>query len=112
MPPKAAITYLCQVRHASYGRDSLAMLQDSLALLHRNFNDEAKHDVLLFHTGDFGEAEQLRVLAPFARGGTVRFERVPDEHWRLPLDVAPQLDGGRNTKKVASRTRVHERERA
>ena len=98
---RGAITYLCQVRHSSYqGRDSLVLLQESLALLHRHYNDQlyARHDVLLFHTGDFGAEDQRRVLAPYTSrsplssgGGRVRFERVPAEHWRLPLDAAPQL---------------------
>ena len=98
-PQHGAITYLCQVRHSSYtGRDSLALLQESLALLHKHYNDQpfAQHDVLLFHSGDYGEAEQNRVLAPYRGRGTrahVRFEQVPSEHWRLPLHVAPHLGG-------------------
>lgn len=99
--PRGAITYLCQVRHSSYhGRDSLVLLEESLALLHRHYNGHARHDVLLFHSGDFGEAEQDRVLAPYRRrrGGArklprVRFERVPKIHWQLPLHIAPHLGG-------------------
>ena len=87
---KAVITYLSQVRHSSYGRDSISMLQESLALLHEHYNDAHRHDVLIFHTGDFGAADQARVLEPLS-GRPVRFERVPSEYWRLPLHRAPQL---------------------
>lgn len=100
MPPlalRAAIVYLSQVRHSSYGRDSLAMLQESLLLLFQNYRAAQRHDVLVFHTGDFGLAEQSRVLAPLS-GRPVRFERVPAQHWRLPVHVAPWLaDDNRTT---------------
>lgn len=93
---RGAITYLAQVRHSSYQRDSITLLQESLSLLDRNYLGElyAQHDVLLFHTGDFGAADQTRVLAPFAEqptGKRIKFMRVPEQHWRLPLSVAPHL---------------------
>ncbi len=33
---ECAIVYLSQVRHSSYGRDSLSLLQESLSLLFTN----------------------------------------------------------------------------
>lgn len=87
---RAAIVYLSQVRHASYGRDSLSLLGESLRLLHKNYNDRERHDCIIFHTGDFGMAEQARVLAPLP-DRPIRFELVPPKYWRLPVDIAPFL---------------------
>jgi hypothetical protein len=93
MAPSAAIVYLIQGKHSSYGGNQLHILQDSLRLLHENYNAAFMHDVLLFHTGEFSEAaQQERVLVPIADASrSVRFVRVPDQHWRLPLDAAPHL---------------------
>jgi alpha 1,2-mannosyltransferase len=60
---KAAIVYLTQNTAADrqYGRNSRAMLERSLDLLFKNYNDEFQHDVLIFHEGDFTEAEELEI---------------------------------------------------
>ena len=92
---RACIAYLTQLRHSSYREhdSQIGVLQQSLRLLHEHYNAVYRHDVLLFHTGDFhNEADQRSVLAPIGEAGrTARFLRVPDEHWRLPVDVAPHL---------------------
>ena len=89
---RAAIVYLVQLKHSSYARESsqLGVLQESLTLLHRHFNARFGHDVLLFHTGDFDDADtQRRALAPIGNAAShVRFERVPAEHWSLPPRLA------------------------
>ena len=63
------------------------VLQESLVLLHRHYNARYRHDVLLFHTGDFDErGVQRRVLEGVAEAAalnTTRFVRVPDQHWSV-----------------------------
>lgn len=90
---KAAIVYLVQVRHSTYGRDSLALLSDSLALLHRHYLDAFPHDCLLFHAPDdaaFTSEVRKQILAPFAhRNHTISFREVPQQYWRIPEDIAP-----------------------
>ena len=90
---RACIVYLTQLQHSSYTRSAsqIGTLQNSLALLHRHYNTRFRHDVLLFHTGDFDGADtQRRVfdgISEVASLNTTRFVRVPDEHWRLPAHL-------------------------
>ncbi len=58
---RPAIVYLAQNtrKDLQYGRDSRSMLQKSLKLLYENYNNQFKHDVLIFHEGDFGEKDQV-----------------------------------------------------
>src|SRR5262245_50237706 len=55
------IVYLAQnTRHDDqYGRDSRSLLEKSLALLFKNYNDKFRHDVLIFHEGDFTKEDQV-----------------------------------------------------
>lgn len=57
------IVYLAQntPRDLQYGRDSRAMLEQSLDLLYENYNDDFAHDVLIFHEGDFDDRSQNEV---------------------------------------------------
>ncbi len=60
---KPAIVYLAQNTHKDpqYGRNSRVMLEKSLDLLFKNYNEQFKHDVLIFHEGDFLEKDQEQV---------------------------------------------------
>lgn len=60
---KPCIVYLAQntSRDLQYGRDSRSLLERSLDLLYRNYNDRFGHDVLIFHEGDFSLADQAAV---------------------------------------------------
>lgn len=60
---KPAIVYLAQntSRDVQYGRDSRSLLEKSLDLLFKNYNDQFQHDVLIFHEGDFKEQDQREI---------------------------------------------------
>ncbi|MCP4190006.1 MAG: hypothetical protein GY768_05195 [Planctomycetaceae bacterium] len=60
-----AIVFLVQntPRDPQYGRDSRTLLDQSLELLFKNYNDQFKHPVLIFHEGDFTPQEQKEVAA-------------------------------------------------
>lgn len=54
------IVYLAQntAKDLQYARDSRSMLEKSLDLLFKNYNEQFKHPVLIFHEGDFDEDSQ------------------------------------------------------
>eukprot|EP00966_Prymnesium_polylepis_P166371 3846035-Prymnesium_polylepis.1 len=81
--PKGAIVYLAQVRHSSYGRDSLGYLKRSLHLLFHNYNEVQRDDVLILHEGDFDAATQAQVLKPYP-GRPVRFHLLTPKYWSTP----------------------------
>jgi len=58
------IVYLGQntERDLQYGRDSRSMLERSLDLLFKNYNNQFRHDVLIFHEGDFDTKAQEEVI--------------------------------------------------
>jgi len=60
---KPCIVYLAQntPKDPQYGRDSRAMLEKSLDLLYKNYNDTFRHDILIFHEGDFDATSQEAV---------------------------------------------------
>src|ERR1039458_3678496 len=77
---KPAIVYLAQntLRDTQYGRDSRSLLEKSLDLLFKNYNDKFKHDVLIFHEGDFKEKDQNEI----ARGRKeIEFKEI---HFEVP----------------------------
>ena len=67
-------------------RDS-TNLERSLKLLHENYNDRERHDVLIFHEGDFDEAAQREIASAASRHPTVRFLRLPASLWGAPEHV-------------------------
>jgi alpha 1,2-mannosyltransferase len=72
---KPAIVYLAQntSRDAQYRRNSRALLDRSLDLLFKNYNDRFEHDVLIFHEGDFDDQAQREV----ARGRrAIKFHEI------------------------------------
>lgn len=58
-----AIVYLAQntARDAQYGRDSRTLLEKSLDLLYTHYHARFRHDVLIFHEGDFDVEAQEAV---------------------------------------------------
>ncbi len=76
-----AIVFLVQntPRDPQYGRDSRTLLDKSLELLFKNYNDQFKHPVLIFHEGDFSPKDQEEVAAgrPEVRFHEIEF-KVPD----------------------------------
>jgi alpha 1,2-mannosyltransferase len=77
---KPVIVYLAQntSKDAQYDRDSRRMLHKSLELLYKNYNDKYKHDVLIFHEGDFGEKDQADVACGRKE---IKFKEI---HFTLP----------------------------
>ncbi|TAP31514.1 hypothetical protein EYR97_20205 [Alteromonas sp. KUL42] len=77
---KPCIVYLAQntKRDSQYGRDSRSMLEMSLDLLYLNYNDQFKHDILIFHEGDFDLESQKEV-----RKGRdeIKFQEI---HFQIP----------------------------
>ena len=64
LPPRGVIVYLAQNRrHPLYGSQGRSNLEKSLRLLHEHYNRVQRHDVLIFHEGDFDEADQASVIS-------------------------------------------------
>jgi alpha 1,2-mannosyltransferase len=86
-----AIVYLAQKRHSSYGRDSYAILQNSLKMLYRNYLSDPKHmnntDLFIFHTGDFNQSDLVAVersLGPSSRGAVHLVDLSRSGYWARP----------------------------
>jgi alpha 1,2-mannosyltransferase len=82
---KPAIVYLAQnsTRDTQYGRDSRTLLEQSLDLLYKNYNNRFKHDILIFHEGDFKPKDQEEV----AKGRKeIQFQLI---HFAIP-DFLPK----------------------
>ena len=45
-----------------WGRDSRSMLEVSLDKLYENYNDRFHQSIIIFHEGDFGKADQAKVI--------------------------------------------------
>lgn len=88
---KNAIVYLAQKVHSSYGRDSYGMLFKSLKLLQQNYLSQQhlanNTDVLIFHTGDFNNAD-LMVLESHLGTEFVQLVSLVDisntSYWQRP----------------------------
>ena len=90
---KPVIVYLAQntARDPQYNRDSRSLLEKSLDLLYKNYNDRFKHDILIFHEGDFKPKDQEEI----AQGRKeIKFQYVdlslPDF---LPKEEVPEFWG-------------------
>lgn len=82
------IVYLTQLRHSSYGRNSLELLKQSVNLLYRHYNSAHQDDVLFFHTGDFPLTAQQEVLA-LCLNSRARFYELPKHHFEVPPGTPP-----------------------
>ena len=84
---KPAIVYLAQNTpvDAQYGRDSRTLLEKSLDLLYKNYNERFKHDILIFHEGDFKPKDQEEV----SKGRKeIKFQEI---HFAIP-DFLPKVE--------------------
>ena len=78
---KPAIVYLAQNTPSDpqYGRDRLSILNKSLDLLFKNYNNKFLHDVVIFHEGDFRQADQAAII----RGRPqISFKEI---HFQIPV---------------------------
>lgn len=81
---RGAIAYLVQPTHSSYpGRDSLALLKQSVRLLYLHYNAVQRDDVLFFHSNPMALSMQRDVLS-LCTPGTARFELLAPYHFVLP----------------------------
>ncbi len=88
------IVYLAQntPKDLQYGRDSRSMLEKSLELLYKNYNDQFLHDILIFHEGDFAQRDQDEVRAGRMeiQFHKIQFE-IPD--FLNPKEIPEKWDG-------------------
>jgi hypothetical protein len=84
-PFKGAVVYLTKASKSAYHDDSLALLQQSVRMLYANYNAAARDDVIFFHTGDIGVAEQRSVLSLCHEGA--RFVQLAPHHFKLPSNI-------------------------
>ena len=84
-PTLGAIVYLAQTRHNSYARDSMALLRQSVKLLHTHYNARQRDDVLFLHAPDGNVSEQhQQQLVAMCRPAVARFVDLPRWYWELP----------------------------
>lgn len=80
------IVYLTQARHATYGRNSLELLQKSVTLLTRNYNAQHRDDIIFFYTGDINTTAQESVLTSCGVDVHARFVQID---LSVPHDAPP-----------------------
>lgn len=87
-----SIIYLAQKEHSTYGRDSYAILKESLRLMYKNYLSLADHkdntDLFIFHTGDFDGKDLLDIEAQFGPeyyGITRLVDLSGSTYWQRPL---------------------------
>lgn len=85
---QGAIVYLTQLKHSSYGRDSLGLLKRSVTLLFTNYNAVQQDDVIFFHT-DMPADAQAEVLS-LCTGSHAHFHEVPSHHFTSPAGTPPE----------------------
>ena len=82
---KTAIVYLAMntKRDVSYGRDSRSMLENSLDTLYENYNNEFKHDIIIFYDSKapFLESDIVDITKDRKE---IRFQLIPDSLWCPP----------------------------
>ena len=67
----------------TYGRDARSMLERSLDLFYKNYNDKFKHDVIIFHDPkfEFLEKDQEEIK----KGRTeIKFHLLSGDKWAPP----------------------------
>lgn len=76
---KGAFVILAQNKvHETYGRTGLDILNNTLRLLYKNYNDREHDDILVCHEGDFDEATQKAVIA---NRPEISFLHLKGENW-------------------------------
>ena len=82
---KTVIVYLAMntVKDESYGRDSRTMLETSLDSLYMNYNNEFKHDIIIFYDNKYPFTESdIRDICKDRK--EIRFQLIPAELWCPP----------------------------
>lgn len=79
------IIYLAQntQKDPHYKRDSRSMLEKSLDLLYKNYNDQFRHPIIIFHEGDFLKKDQEEVKKGRIE---IQFQEV---HFEIPNFLNP-----------------------
>jgi len=82
---KTVIVYLAMntTKDESYGRDSRSMLEKSLDTLYLNYNNEFKHDIIVFYDNKYPFTESdIHDIRKDRK--EIRFQLIPDELWGPP----------------------------
>lgn len=82
---KTVIVYLAMntVKDETYGRDSRTMLEKSLDSLYLNYNNEFKHDIIIFYDSKYPFTESD--IQDISKGRKeIRFQLIPDSLWCPP----------------------------
>ena len=82
---KTVIVYLAMntAKDETYGRDSKTMLEKSLDSLYFNYNNEFKHDIIVFYDSKFPFTESdIRDICKNRK--EIKFQLIPDELWCPP----------------------------
>lgn len=81
---RGVIVYLTQSgRHSSYGRDSSALLRESVRLLFANYNAAQLDDLWFLHQGDVRLEEQQSVLR-MCHPANAKYVTLDRRHFELP----------------------------
>ena len=82
---KTVIVYLAMntVKDETYGRDSRTMLEKSLDSLYLNYNNEFKHDIIVFYDSKYPFTESdIRNICKDRK--EIKFQLIPDSLWCPP----------------------------
>ena len=82
---KTVIVYLAMntKKDESYGRDSRSMLEKSLDTLYINYNNEFKHDVIIFYDNKYPFSESdIKDITKNRK--EIKFQLIPDKLWCPP----------------------------
>lgn len=86
-----SIIYLAQKKHSTYGRDSYAILKESMDLMFKNYLSLGQHrdntDIFIFHTGDFNATDLAEIESRFGPDyyGIVRLVDLSgSQYWHRP----------------------------
>lgn len=85
---KTAIVYLGMntKKDLLYNRDSRSLLEKSLDLLYKNYNNKFNHDVLIFYDSNFSFDKNAQNQIIKGRK-QIKFIQIPDEIWNPPNNI-------------------------
>lgn len=85
---KTAIVYLGMntKKDLLYKRDSRSMLEKSLDLLYKNYNNKFKHDIIIFYDSKFPFDIQSQNQIKKNRN-EIKFIQIPDNLWKPPDNI-------------------------
>ena len=85
---KTVITYLAQntKKDILYGRDSRSFLEKSLDLLYKNYNNQFKHDIIIFY--DNFKPFDIKSQIEISKGRKeIKFYNIPDNIWNNKTQI-------------------------